>query len=209
MLASDAEGVLKHLTPDVQYVQDGTPLPGEATRAADPRQPGHATFDLVHIRELADHAGSSPGAARPSSGSSPRASCGRRWRRTTWGRPTRPGRWASRRPRRAIWKVNRITPVLVPEGIRSVSAPIRPGGAPGIRFDPAREPAHGRTPLRPRGRGLPRPAVAGGRPLRELSRDRVRSSPGAGTWLAPGHRGKGASLSSGYSRMISLCSFSS
>src|SRR4051794_17723170 len=32
VLASDAEGVLKHLTPDVQYLQNGTLLPGAATR---------------------------------------------------------------------------------------------------------------------------------------------------------------------------------
>src|ERR1700747_282407 len=30
VMASDAEAVLTHLTPDVQYVQHGTSLPGEA-----------------------------------------------------------------------------------------------------------------------------------------------------------------------------------
>src|SRR4051794_16281513 len=57
VLASDAEAVLAHLTPDVQYVQEGTPLPGEATRALIRANLDNATFELVHIRELQTSAG--------------------------------------------------------------------------------------------------------------------------------------------------------
>ena len=39
VMTSDAEAVLKHLTPDVQYVQHGTALPGEATRELIRNQP--------------------------------------------------------------------------------------------------------------------------------------------------------------------------
>ena len=57
VLASDAEAVLKHLTPDVQYVQHGTSLPGESTRELIRTNLSHATFDFVYIRELQTSAG--------------------------------------------------------------------------------------------------------------------------------------------------------
>src|SRR5436309_7364554 len=57
VMASDAEAVLKHLTPDVQYVQHGTSLPGEATRELIRTNLSHATFDFVYIRELQTSAG--------------------------------------------------------------------------------------------------------------------------------------------------------
>src|SRR5262249_42654940 len=57
VLASDVEGVLRHLTPDVQYVQGGTPLSGEATRELIRTNLGNASLDLVHLRELQTSAG--------------------------------------------------------------------------------------------------------------------------------------------------------
>jgi ketosteroid isomerase-like protein len=140
VLASDAEAVLKHLTPDVQYVQHGTALPGGATRELIRNNLSNATFDFVYIREL-------------------QTSAGRQTRRgkaefriyakgrlhtalqdydvgtadSTWSlgfQETAPG----------IWKVNRITPVSVPEGIRNISSPPRlrePSGSHGGLSDPA------------------------------------------------------------------------
>jgi ketosteroid isomerase-like protein len=140
VMASDVEAVLKHLTPDVQYVQHGTAIPGEATRELIRNNLSNAAFDFVYIRDL-------------------QTSAGRQTRRgkaefriyakgrlhtsladynvgtadSTWSlgfQETAPG----------IWKVNRITPVSVPEGIRNVSAPPRssePRGGRGGLSDPA------------------------------------------------------------------------
>jgi ketosteroid isomerase-like protein len=145
VLASDAEGVLRHLTPDVQYVQDGTPLSGEATRALIRANLDNATFDVVHIRELQTSAGRqtrrgkaefrllAKGQLRTSLATYNVGTADSTW--SLGFQETAPGEW----------KVNRITPVLVPEGIRSVSTPSsRTGGPGGGRY--GREPSAGAPP---------------------------------------------------------------
>ena len=57
VLASDVEGVLAHLTPDVEYGQGGTYLSGEATRELIRANLTNATFDFVHINGLQTSAG--------------------------------------------------------------------------------------------------------------------------------------------------------
>jgi ketosteroid isomerase-like protein len=161
VLASDAEGVLKHLTPDVQYMQDGMPLPGETTRQLIRTNLGNATFDLVHIRELQTSAGRQTRRGKAEFRILAKGQL--RMSMATYNVGTADSTWSLGFQETAPgeWKVNRITPVLVPEGIRSVSAPSRPGG-PGNPVRSGREPAHGRTPLRPRGapfRDRPLPAV--------------------------------------------------
>ena len=52
VLASDAEGVLAHLTPNVEYGQGGSFLPGEATRNLIRTNLEQAKFDFVHINGL-------------------------------------------------------------------------------------------------------------------------------------------------------------
>jgi ketosteroid isomerase-like protein len=140
VLASDAEGVLKHLTPDVQYVQHGAALPGEATRELIRGNLSNATFDFVYIRELQTSAGRqtrrgkaefrvyAKGRLHTSLASYDVGTADSTW--SLGFQETAPG----------IWKVNRITPVSVPEGIRNVSAPPRlrePHGGHGSFSDPA------------------------------------------------------------------------
>jgi ketosteroid isomerase-like protein len=139
VLASDAETVLKHLTPDVQYVQHGTSLPGEATRELIRANLSNATFDFDYIRELQTSAGRqtrrgkaefriyAKGRLHTSLANYDVGTADSTW--SLGFQETAPG----------TWKVNRITPVSVPEGIRNVSAPPRllePRGGHGGLSDP-------------------------------------------------------------------------
>lgn len=155
VLASDADGVLSHLTPDVQYLHDGTPLPGEATRELIRANLENATFDLVHIRELQTSAGRQ---TRRGKAEFRILAKGRlRTSVATYNVGTADSTWSLGFQETAPgeWKVNRITPVLVPEGIRRGNAVVsRPSGpvAPG-RF--GRGSLYGRVPPPPRGARFP------------------------------------------------------
>jgi ketosteroid isomerase-like protein len=140
VMTSDAEAVLKHLTPDVQYVQHGTALPGEATRGLIRNNLSNATFDFVYIRELQTSAGRQTRRGKAefriyAKGRlhTPLQDYNVGTADSTWSlgfQETAPG----------IWKVNRITPVSVPEGIRNVPAPPssrEPSGGHGGLSDPA------------------------------------------------------------------------
>jgi hypothetical protein len=122
VLESDAEGVLAHLTPDVEYGQSGTYLSGEATRELIRVNLANATFDFVHINRLQTSAGGTTrrgkaefqvyakGTLRMSLGSYNIGTANSTW--SLGFQETAPG----------IWKVNRITPVSVPEGTIHVPA---------------------------------------------------------------------------------------
>lgn len=134
LLASDAQGILAHLTPDVKYVLAGSSVEPEATRAMIAGALSGAKFDLVRIREF-------------------QASAGRRTRRgkaefkvfargsiqgplgfgglsgasdSAWSlgfEETKPG----------VWKINRITPISTPINpalFAGGAAPRGPGGPP-------------------------------------------------------------------------------
>src|SRR5208337_4490247 len=57
VLAANLEDVLAQLTPDVEYVQDGMSLSGEATRGLIRANLANAAFDFVHIQDLQTSAG--------------------------------------------------------------------------------------------------------------------------------------------------------
>jgi len=57
VLAAKPEDVLAQLTPDVEYVQDGISLSGEATREFIRANLANAAFDFVHIQDLQTSAG--------------------------------------------------------------------------------------------------------------------------------------------------------
>src|SRR5208337_1935362 len=57
VLAANPENVLAQLTPDVEYVQDGVSLSGEATRDLIRANLTNATFDFVHVQDLQTSAG--------------------------------------------------------------------------------------------------------------------------------------------------------
>jgi hypothetical protein len=120
VLASNAEGVLAHLAPDVEYVQQGTTLSGEATRGLIRANLANASFDFVHINSLATSAGQQTrrGTAEfrvyaKGTLQTPLVTYNVGTANSTWSlgfQETAPG----------IWKVNRITPVSVPEGTINV-----------------------------------------------------------------------------------------
>ena len=122
VLASDAERVLAHLTPDVEYGQGGSYISGETTRELIRSNLAHATFDFVHINDLQVSAGSktrrgkaefhvyAKGTLRMSLGSYNVGTANSTW--SLGFQETEPG----------VWKVNRITPISIPEGAIHVPA---------------------------------------------------------------------------------------
>ena len=128
VLAANPEGVVAQLTPDVEYVQDGTSLTGDATRELIRANLANTSFDFVHIQDLQTSAGRqtrrgkaefrvyAKGTLRTAL-----ASYGVGTANTTWSlglQETEPG----------VWKVNRITPVSIMEGVTLI---------PRSRFAPA------------------------------------------------------------------------
>jgi len=112
LLASDADGVLAHLTPDVQYVHSGESMPAIATRTLIKTSVANSQFDIVRLRGLQASAGRQTrrgkaefkvfvrGTVTGPFGGSGAAD-------TAWSlgfQETKPG----------VWKVNRITPVSLP-----------------------------------------------------------------------------------------------
>ena len=57
VLNSDAEGVLSHMAPNVQYLQGDTALSAEETRAMIRANLSRVQFDFVRISELQTSAG--------------------------------------------------------------------------------------------------------------------------------------------------------
>jgi len=116
VLNSDAEGVIAHLSPKVQYLQGDTALSEEATRALIRVNLSHAHFEFVRISDL--HASAMRQARRGTaefrvfvrgslSGSMGTVDGGTSV--TAWSlgfQETEPG----------VWKVNRISPISIPRG---------------------------------------------------------------------------------------------
>ena len=120
LLTSDTERVLAHLTPDVEYIQQGAIISGEATRDLIRTNLANASFEFVHINDL-------------------QISAGRQTRRgtaefrvyakgtlhtsiVTYNVGTANSTWSLgfQETTPGVWQVNRITPVSLPEGtIRS------------------------------------------------------------------------------------------
>ena len=116
VLSSDVEGLLAHMTPDVQFAAGGRVLSGGETKALIRANVGRAQFEVVRISGLHTSVGqqSRRGNAEfhvftrgtmnlqtgmPDSGTA----------LTTWSlgfQETEPG----------VWKVNRITPISTPQG---------------------------------------------------------------------------------------------
>ncbi len=155
VLASDAEGVLAHLAPDVEYVQEGSMLSGAATRGLIRANLANSTFDFVHISDL-------------------QASAGRQTRRgtaefrvyakgnlhtslATYNVGTANSIWSLGFQETApgVWKVNRITPVSVPEGAITVpsSATSTASNSEVCRRDEIRRRLPSRSPSIPGSRG--------------------------------------------------------
>jgi ketosteroid isomerase-like protein len=133
VVASDVDGVLKHMTPDVEYVQGGAVLSGEATQGLIRANLANTAFDFIHIQDLQISAGRqtrrgkaefhvyAKGTLRTSLASYNVGTANSTW--SLGFQETSPG----------TWKVNRITPVSLPDGaisVPSLASPygIRPSG---------------------------------------------------------------------------------
>jgi hypothetical protein len=127
VLNSNAEGVLAHLAPNVQYLQGDTALSEDATRALVRVNLSRFRFEFVRISDL--HTSAMRQARRGTaefrvftrgslSDSSGTVDSGTRI--TAWSlgfQETAPG----------LWKVNRISPISIPRGILAFPYP---GGMP-------------------------------------------------------------------------------
>jgi len=117
VLAANPEDVLAQLTPDVEYVQDGTSVSGEATRGLIRANLANAAFDFVHVQDLQTSAGRqtrrgkaefriyAKGTLRTSLATYNVGTANSTW--SLGFQETEPG----------VWKVNRITPVSMTEGM--------------------------------------------------------------------------------------------
>ena len=133
LLASDAEGMLAHFTPDVQYVQSGESLPTAATRALVQASLAQSRFDVVRIRGLQTSAGKQTRRGKAEFKAFVRGSVqgpfgmgGDGATDTSWSlgfEETKPG----------VWKVNRITPLSMPYNPALLAGAIeRAGGAESV-----------------------------------------------------------------------------
>jgi hypothetical protein len=161
---SDSGGVLAHLAPSVQYLQGDTALSEEATRALIRANLNHAHFEFVRISDLQTSAGQQSRRGKAEF----RVFIRGRFDRlgavagtadvtqiTTWSlgfQETEPG----------IWKVNRISPVSMPQGILALPSGLPPGDSHLGMYDGISLPrTTGNT-----GRGAHRPGI---RPQKLLS----------------------------------------
>ncbi len=126
VLGSDVEGALIHMAPNVQYLQGDTALSEDATRALIKANLSHARFEFVRISDLQTSAGQQSrrgkaefrvftrGHLNSSSGLTEIGTAV-----TTWSlgfQETEPG----------VWKVNRISPISIPQGILALPSGLPP-----------------------------------------------------------------------------------
>jgi hypothetical protein len=146
VLNSDAEGVLTHMAPNVQYLQADTALSEDATRAMIKANLSHAEFEFVRITDLQTSVGqqSRRGQAefrvftRGRLNSSP-GIIDFGTAITTWSlgfQETAPH----------VWKVSRISPVSMPAGMLAI-----PGArTPRDNVPPSFDRRGGGYPVRPK-----------------------------------------------------------
>src|SRR5271157_957768 len=120
VLAAKPEEGLAQLTPDVEYVQDGISLSGEATRELIRANLANAALDFVHVQDLQTSARRqtrrgkaefriyAKGTLRTSMATYNVGTANSTW--SLGFQETEPG----------VWKVNRITPVSMTEGVALV-----------------------------------------------------------------------------------------
>jgi hypothetical protein len=135
VLNSDAEGVIAHMAPNVQYLQGDTALTEEMTRALIRSNLSHSRFDFLRVADLQVSAGqqSRRGTAEfrvfargqldsPSTAGDIGTSV------TTWSlgfQETEPG----------VWKVNRISPISIPRGALALPGGLLPTDGSHLGYD--------------------------------------------------------------------------
>jgi hypothetical protein len=115
VLAADPEQVLAQLTPDVEYVQDGISLSGDATRELIRGHLASAAFDFVHIQDLQTSAGRQTRRGKAEFRVYAKGTV--RTLLATYNMGTASSTWSLgfQETELGVWKVNRITPVSAPD----------------------------------------------------------------------------------------------
>jgi hypothetical protein len=141
VLASDVEGVLAQLAPDVQYLQKGTALSPEATQSLIRMNLSHSHFDFIHITDLQTSFGEqsrrgkaefrvlAKGTLNNALGTGAAGTAHSSW--SLGFQETKPG----------VWKVNRITPLVIPHEALALAGTSVVPGSPSLGF-------HGRVRMR-------------------------------------------------------------
>ena len=168
VLAANPEDVLAQLTPDVEYVQDGISLSGEATWGLIRANLANAAFDFVHIQDLQTSAGRQT--RRGTAEFRVYAKGTLRTSMVTYNVGTANSTWSLgfQETEPGVWKVNRITPVSMTEG--AVLIP--------------RSPSSSRTEGRGQGdanQRVPGPVGSGIGPRSHSTSGRFRGRPGVPT----------------------------
>jgi len=152
--ASDADAILAHLTPEVQLVQDEGALSATATRALIRASLANTRFEIVRVRGLqtssgrltrrgkADFRAFIQGDSQGLMGFGVAGASDTAW--SLGFVETEPG----------VWKVDRITPVSLPNGVSALARPwSKAAGQPSLSA-PGEPRRHGRGPFGHRGRGF-------------------------------------------------------
>lgn len=121
VLDSNPEGVLTHLTEDVEYVQNGTPLSGSATRALIKANLSSAKFEFVHINNLQISSGRQTRRGKAEFSVYAKGSLETSLAQVNVGTANSMWSLGFEEASPGAWKVNRITPVSLPNG--SISVP--------------------------------------------------------------------------------------
>jgi ketosteroid isomerase-like protein len=151
VLRSDAEGVLAHMTPTVQYLQGDVALSEETTRDLIRANLSHARFDFIRISDLQISVGQQSRRGKAEFRAFTRGSF--RTAVVSVDDSTAVSSWSLgfEETEPGVWKVNRISPVSAPVGLLAL-----PGGMP--RFDDSESapPLSGHSGTLAQKRGLPR-----------------------------------------------------
>jgi hypothetical protein len=135
VLSSDVEGVLAQLAPDVVYSQGGGALPPEATRSLIRINLSHSHFDFIQISELETSFGAqgrrgkaefrvfAKGTLNAGQGTVTEGTARSYW--SLGFQETTPG----------VWKVNRITPLSIPQEAVELPTTSRPLNGSRIGFN--------------------------------------------------------------------------
>ena len=123
VLVANPEDVLAQLTPDVEYVQSGISVSGETTRELIRANLANAAFDFVHVQDLQTSAGRQTRRGKAEFRIYTKGTL--RTTLATYNVGTANSTWSLgfQETEPGIWKVNRITPVSMPEGVALIPRP--------------------------------------------------------------------------------------
>lgn len=159
-LAASPEEVLAQLTPEVEYVQDGISLSGAATREFIRANLANAAFDFIHIQDLQASAGRQTRRGKAEFRIYAQGTLRTSLATYNVGRANSTWSFGFEEIEPGVWRVNRITPVSMPEGLVLI-----PGSTTSSRTeDRGQGTANPQRPFAGSGRPRGRPGVPGASP---------------------------------------------